>query len=195
MSEEACIKRQKRAEKKGWVPNQPPPDPGCIGCEQGKKIMEGEGRDEIKDEHRTSNIEHRTSNKKTITHTCRTKGCGHTGPLVDFVKNKASKDGRTNECKKCQSKRSAANLKKRRQKIQAEERVKILKEQEDKVEGKRPKAEGNEKTLLIDLSDHPELFAKIIKKAKDEIRTPEAQVLYQLKKTNYQIESGEYHEA
>lgn len=217
--------------------------------QQESKIEE---KDEIKDEHQTSNIEHRTSSEKIITHTCRVPDCGHVGPLGDFAKNKASKDGHTSECKKCNNKRTTAAAKKRKEKTgtadlkeqtstdellkkithtcecghtgplddftknkaskdghtneckkchskrnvrdrkireekrEAEIREKILKEQAEgggsKIEEKQLWAlKPEDKILAIDFGDHPELFAKIIEAAKEEIRTPEAQVLYSLK--------------
>ncbi len=130
-----------------------------------------------------------------ITHTCNTPGCGHVGPLDDFAKNKESKDGHTNECRKCHSKAGTENRKKSlerfeaelREKIEIELREKILKEHSagDKEawhEGKKPwDLKPEDKVLAINFNERTEIFDALIKAATEEIRTPEAQILYILK--------------
>ena len=180
--ESTCIARQKRAATK-WEPGvKGEADPGCKDCEQGRKVMEEQAQVEVggRDEHRTSNVQHRTSNEENKkTRTC--KKCGHVGPLDDFTRNKTSKYGRTHECRKCNAKRSAINEQKRLKKREAEITTKIIKK---RIGEKQPWAlKPEDKILQIDFGDYPELYDTIIKIAQNKIRSPEGQCLYLLKET------------
>jgi len=199
--ESTCIARQKRAATK-WEPGvKGEADPGCKDCEQGRKVM-GE-QVEGKDEHppaigRAGRTPDRLASESVagrsneITHTCKNPDCGHVGPLDDFPKNNASKDGHTNECKKCQSKRSSENAKKRREKADAEITAKVEKDLRLADADKKPAVQTVGKpdypgdicragTITINFTGYPELYEQLLKTAKEDVRTPEGQCLYLLK--------------
>jgi hypothetical protein len=154
--EKTCVLRQER-HKKTWAQRngRSKGDPGCKDCVQGKaiykKYMEGKEMAE------------------------KTKQCAHCkqkkpATLEFFYKDRRSKSGLSSWCIACQD-------------LRREEKAGVKKE--PKKAANKPSLTGipvpdDRQTLVLDFSQHEDLFADIKAAADEYFRTPELQVLWWL---------------
>jgi hypothetical protein len=191
LSEQACRTRQTNNSK----------DLGCRDCETGRGVMaryqQARGRlQEI--EERLEAKGQRTKDKRTEGKKIEVKEqpcrkCGLVKQITtEFYKNPKLKTGYDSTCKKCryETQKKREKEKRARQKVLRESQADASDSGEAGGEAAPTAGEpdpvpknGNVGTrLTIDLAEYPELMEKIVQIAKDELRTPEMQVLYWLKK-------------
>lgn len=191
MSVAACIARQENARKyvdsNAWGPGRVKPgalDINCQNCKQGKEIMEHQG----KDEHSTSNIERPMMNEKdggdTETRVCSQPDCEAGGcpqPIENFQKHFSG--SRLSVCKACmEKKRRAGKMQKQKGNISAKQEGDLL------LPGTILYPELVIKSNMLEtlLDGLPEVLKTIEEMAREQERTPIAQVRYFLK-TDYRI--------
>ena len=204
MAERACIARQKKAaaggtNQWGFGGSRGKGDPGCLDCEQGKKVaaefdsnkketweeMEMAKKSETAGDVGAGNGQGESGAAAAATKKC--QKCGETKPLAAFHKHASTKDGRETTCKACKVLR-AKDL--RKAKKATGRTAKPAKEQAGKPSSASQKApvtdampEVRDAWLMVDFSRHPKLLEQLKAAAEDELRTPEAQLLWWVKDT------------
>lgn len=167
MEEHVCIKRQMNhgithAYK----------DPGCLNCEQGKTIIEKQKAKETTMAKRKKDAPPIMRETPEGVQEKYCPGCDeyHPATLEYFYQDRRSKTGLSSWCRTCQ--KTSGSKQKR-------------------TPGKSPeKKPENKRTLVLDLAEHEDLLADIEEAAREQLRTPENQILwwlYRRQKQDYRI--------
>jgi Zn finger protein HypA/HybF involved in hydrogenase expression len=159
ISESSCLARQRATrEERSYSRGISPFDDKCIGCLVGYTVK---AWDTIKNEV--------TWEMETKPETKQCKACGKELPLEEFHRHPTKKYGRETICKQCRSKDAKRRNQQRKMTDMAIETA-----------SKHRKLKPSE--IIIDFSEHPAVLDALVTSAKIEIRNPEAQALYIIRK-------------
>jgi len=123
---------------------------------------------------------------------CRHKDCpfgGKPQPLDDFDNNNSAKDGKSWNCKACR-RRMQTEHRARKKAVKKEQKIKEKPMDDGQGAIPKNKAETGGNILTIDFAGYEQVLNKIADIARDELRTPEMQVLYWLKEFSLIAEKG-----